>query len=106
MILKYNLEVSSDTVQKNLKRIVNQIYKLLPLREEEEDWKKPLSTLMEELAGMNNLLIGEQELFFSLLCKMEGLFQLTQEKDFLLYRRTIFECLSLLDEIKQDVEQS
>lgn len=106
MILKYNLEVSSDTVQKNLKRIVNQIYKLLPLREEQEDWKKPLGTLMEELSGMNNLLIGEQELFFSLLCKMEGLFQLTQEKDFLLYRRTIFECLSLLDEIKQDVEQS
>lgn len=106
MILKYNLDISSDTIQKNLKRIVNQIYKLLPLREEEEDWKKPLNTLMEELAGMNNLLIGEQQLFFPLLCKMEGLFQLTQEEDFLLYRRTIFECLSLLDEIKQDVEQS
>lgn len=106
MILKYNLDISSDTIQKNLKRIVNQIYKLLPLREEEEDWKKPLNTLMEELAGMNNLLIGEQQLFFSLLCKMEGLFQLTQEQDFLLYRRTIFECLSLLDEIRQDVEQS
>ena len=104
MILKYNLEISSDAIQKNLKRIVNQIYKLLPLREEEEDWKKPLSTLMEELAGMNNLMIGEQQLFFSLLCKMEGLFQLTQEEDFLLYRRTIFECLSLLDEIKQNVE--
>lgn len=106
MILKYNLDISSDTIQKNLKRIVNQIYKLLPLREEQEDWEKPLSTLMEELAGMNNLLIGEQQLFFSLLCKMEGLFQLTQEQDFLLYRRTIFECLSLLDEIRQDVEQS
>ena len=59
MVLKYNLNISSDTIQKNLKRIVNQIYKLLPLREEEEDWEKPLSTLMEELAGMNNLLIGE-----------------------------------------------
>lgn len=104
MILKYNLDISSDTIQKNLKRIVNQIYKLLPLREEKEDWEKPLSTLMEELAGMNNLLIGEQQLFFSLLCKMEGLFQLTQEQDFLLYRRTIFECLSLLDEIKQNVK--
>lgn len=104
MTLKYNLNISSDAIQKNLKRIVNQIYKLLPLREEKEDWEKPLNTLMEELAGMNNLLIGEQQLFFSLLCKMEGLFQLTKEEDFLLYRRTIFECLSLLDEIKQNVE--
>ena len=59
MILKYNLDISSETIQKNLKRIVNQIYKLLPLREEKEDWEKPLSTLMEELSGMNNLLIGE-----------------------------------------------
>ena len=106
MILKYNLDISSETIQKNLKRIVNQIYKLLPLREEKEDWEKPLSTLMEELSGMNNLLIGEQQLFFSLLCKMEGLFQLTGEEDFLLYRRTIFECLSLLDEIRQNVEES
>ena len=74
MILKYDLDISSETVQKSLKRIVNQIYKLLPLREEKEEWKKPLSTLMEELAGMNNLLIGKEELFFPLLCKMEGLF--------------------------------
>ena len=59
MILKYEFNISSETIQKSLKRIVNQIYKLFPLREEGEDWEKPLRTLMEELAGMNNLLIGE-----------------------------------------------
>jgi len=33
MKLKYNLNLSSDIVEKDIKRIINQVYKLLPLRE-------------------------------------------------------------------------
>ena len=87
------------------KRIINQVYKLLPMREEGSDWQKPLETLMEELKGMSKLLIGQQEIFFSLLCKLEGLFTLTQEEDFLQYRRTIFECLGLLNLLNKNVKQ-
>ena len=105
MILKYDIQISSDAIQNNLKRIINQIYKLLPLREEGADWQLPLSTVMEELSGMRRLLIGEEEAFFSLLCKMEGLYQLDHENDFLFYRRTIFECIGLLDSIKKNVNK-
>lgn len=105
MIIKYNIDISESAIQNNLKRIINQVYKLLPMREEGSDWQKPLETLMEELKGMSKLLIGQQEIFFSLLCKLEGLFTLTQEEDFLQYRRTIFECLGLLNLLNKNVKQ-
>lgn len=100
MNIKYNITLSRTIVQNDIKRIVNQIYKLLPLREENKDWQKPLQTIIEELAGMKRLFLGQQEQsFFILLCKLEGMFELVQSIDFDLYRRTIFECLSLLNQI-------
>ena len=99
MVLKYDIEIQNSAVHGNLRKITNQIYKLLPEREEGLDWKTPLSTIMEELAGMDLLLTDQHHLLFPLLCKLEGLLTLTEEKDFFLYRRTIFECLSLVNNI-------
>ena len=99
MITKYNADINIDAIEVNLKRITNQVYKLLPSREEGSDWEKPLSTLFEELSGMDRLLVGQHEILFPLLCKLEGLFILTQEEDFFLFRRTIFECLSLINDL-------
>lgn len=100
MILKYDINLSQDAVKKDVKRIVNQVYKLLPLREEGKDWKKPLQTIIEQLAGMQRLFLGQQEQsFFRLLCKLEGMNILVDEQQFGLYRRIIFECLSLLNEL-------
>ena len=100
MILKYGAEIDKSAIDKNLNRITNQIYKLLPSREEKSDWQKPLTTIIEELAGMNRLLFDQPEVLFPLLCKLEGLFLLSEDKDFFLYRRTIFECLGLINNIK------
>lgn len=100
MIIKYNINFSQDIIRKDIKRIVNQIYKLLPLREEGQDWKKLLQTIIQQLAGMQRLFLGQQEQsFLILLCKLEGMNILTSEDQFYLYRRTIFECLSLLNQI-------
>lgn len=96
---KYDLEVTPQTLYKNIKKIINLTYKLLPMREEGADWKKLLETLLEELVGMNRLLIDLQPDLFPIICKMEGLFSLDNESDMLLYRRVIFECLSLLDKV-------
>jgi hypothetical protein len=97
------MDIPAEVIQTNLKRIINQVYKLLPMREEGGDWIKPLSTLMEELTGMSYLLDIID--FFPLLCKLEGLFVLVVDKDFVLFRRTVFECLNLLNEVNQDVER-
>ena len=99
MLLKYSIEIDSEAIVANLTRLTNQIYKLLPSREEGADWVKPLQTIIVEVAGMNRLLFDQHEILFPLLCKLEGLFNLTEEDDFHLYRRNIFECLSLLSEL-------
>lgn len=101
MVLKYGVEVDNYAIESILKKITNQIYKLLPMREENGDWKKPLETIMEELAGMDRMLGKQAEAFVSLLFKLEGLFSLVQEDDFQLYRRTIFECLSICGSLKE-----
>ena len=103
MKIKYDIDIDNEVIKLNLKRITNQIYKLLPMREEVLEWRKLLSTLIEELAGMNRLFIGRFEILFSLLCKMEGLFVLTEEEDFSLFRRTIFECLTLINSLAECV---
>jgi len=103
--LKYDISISLNALQENLVRIINQVYKLLPMREEGSDWEKPLNTIMEELKGMDRLLIDQHKVFFSLLCKLEGLFELTEQTSFDRYRSTIFECLSLLNTIKDNVKE-
>ena len=97
MSIKYNITFSKNIIQNDIKRIINQVYKLLPLREEEKEWKKPLETIIQELIGMKRLFLKQEQSFLILLCKLEGLFELDQSFD--LYRRTIFECLSLLNQI-------
>lgn len=106
MITKYNTLIENEAIVVNLKRITNQVYKLLPSREEGADWEKPLSTLIEEIAGMDRVLIGQHEILFPLLCKLEGLFILTKEDDFFLFRRTIFECLSLINDLTKVCQNS
>lgn len=101
MIIKYNVNIENEAIRLNLKRIINQTYKLLPSREEGADWKKPLITIIEELAGMSDLFLDHHYIFFSLLCKLEGLFTLVSEDDFYTFRKTIFECLSLINELVQ-----
>lgn len=103
MILKYDLDINNEAVEVNLKRLTNQIYKLLPLREEGGDWQKPLETIMEELSGMDRLLIDQHPTLFKLSCKLEGLFTLDNKDDFMLYRGIIFECLGLLGELQRNV---
>lgn len=100
MMTKYGIHFSEEIIKNDIKRLINQIYKLLPLREQGQEWQKPLQTIIQELAGMQRLFLGQQEQsFLILLCKLEGMNILIQEQQFYLYRRTIFECLSLLNQI-------
>lgn len=98
MILKYNVEIDNKVIVDRLQNLINQTYKLLPSRQEGADWEKPLQTILEEISGMQRLLgCNYSDIFFPLLSKMEGLYSLVDEIDFLCYRRTIFECLGLMN---------
>ena len=69
------------------------------MREHEEDWPKQLDTVALEIAGLNEIFISPQ--FLQLLCKLEGL--KVQETNFELYRKTVFECISLLQELNRGI---
>ena len=102
MILKYSINIDNNVISNRLQILINQIYKLLPIRQEGEDWYKPLQTILEELAGMQRLMnCGYSEIFFPLLNKLEGLYSLVEDDDFLCYRRTIFECLGLMNDLQR-----
>lgn len=105
MILDCGADINKEAIAANFKRLTNQIYKLLPNREENIDWQTPLTTIIEEISGMDRLLSEQHEILFALLCKLNGLFDLTEEDDFFLYRRTIFECLNLMSTLKGKICQ-
>lgn len=95
MITKYNSCFDETVVQTDLRRLVNQIWKLLPMREKEEDWEKQLSSVLIELHGLQDIFDDQLNLLI-LLSKLEGLFC---SKDFASYRLTIFGAISLLTEV-------
>lgn len=100
MILKYDAEIQDEAIIKNIDRITNQIFKLLPNREEGGDWKTPLQNLIIEIVGMDRMFLDHADLF-PLLCKLEALLTLDQEDDFFMFRKTIFECLGLMNGLKK-----
>ena len=104
MVLKRDLILEDQAVKSYLVKLTNQIYKLLPNREEAIDWQTPLGTIIEELSGMDKLLSAYHETLFALLCKLNGLYDLRTDEDFFAYRRTIFECLNLLSTLKGEIE--
>ena len=103
MNIKYDTEIDNEAIEKNINRITNQIFKLLPNREEGNDWKTPLSNLIVEISGMSILLNDHTDLF-QLMCKLEALKTLTKEDDFPMFRKIIFECLGLLNAVKKAVQ--
>jgi hypothetical protein len=50
-----------EVIAKDVMRLINQIWKLIPMREHEEDWKKQLDTVIIEIAGLNEIFILEPQ---------------------------------------------
>ena len=88
-----------ENIQKNVMRLTNQLWKLIPMKEKEEDWQKQLDTVILEIVGMNEIFVLTPTLT-SLLSKLEGL--RIVEVSFCLYRKTVFEAISLLQEFGRD----
>ena len=82
----------------DINRLTNQLWKLIPMRENEEDWLNHLNYLIVELAGLNELCSNTDEKFLILLSKLKGL--LIEDTAFQVYRKTVFECISLLREMR------
>lgn len=60
MITKYGFTISEEEISTNVRRLTNQLWKLIPMREHGEDWSKQLDTVIIEIAGMNEIFIAPQ----------------------------------------------
>ena len=100
-LTKYGIAFVED-MQQNVIRLTNQLWKLIPMREHEEDWQKQLDTVILEIAGLNEVFVINSTLV-CLFSKLEGL--RTVETSFELYRKTVFESISLLQEFGRAISQ-
>lgn len=87
--------IPEDVIFSDIERLTNQMWKLIPMRENEEDWLMQLDSLIVEIAGLNALIDGN---FLVLLSKLKGL--RIEDTTFVIYRKTVFECISLLREMR------
>lgn len=69
------------------------------MRENNEEWEKQLDTVIIEIAGLGEI-FSQNPAFLQLLSKLEGLKII--ETNFLVFRKTIFEAISLIQEVKQN----
>ena len=88
-------------LHRNLDRLVGQIFRLLPAREEGEDFLKPMDTIIVELSGLADV-IDDSKLtdLLTLTSKLRGLRSMDVDSDFMLYRRTILEACSLTSKLR------
>jgi hypothetical protein len=58
LLTKYDFLFSPEDVNKNVKRLTNQLWKLIPMRENNEDWRKQLDTVTLEVVGLNEIFLS------------------------------------------------
>ena len=97
---KYGINFPAETREQDFVRLVNQLWKLIPMREHEEDWVNHLQIVIEEISGLVKIYKDKVEGLI-LLSKLEGL---TSEvcADFMIYRKTVFKCIDLLGKVIKD----
>ena len=88
---KYNGVLDFEIYQKYM---VKNIFKILPLKEEEKDWHKYLEGLLIEFNGMDMLL--EEVNLMALIAKLEGLKDVEEHE---LFRKVIFDCIDLVKKV-------
>lgn len=98
---KYGINFPVKVIDQDLKRLINQLWKLIPMRENGENWYGHLQVLIEEISGLVNIYKQKQEGLI-LLSKLEGLTSDVCDADFMIYRKTVFRCIDLLAQVLKD----
>jgi hypothetical protein len=84
--------VPKEVLSEDVSRLINQIWKLIPMREKNENWKNHLNNIIVEISGLYSVLDLDGLILIS---KLEGLRNL--DLDFLTYRSIVFRSITLLN---------
>ncbi len=97
---KYGIDFPRKIIDQDVQRLINQLWKLVPMRENEEDWITHLKTITQEISGLVEIYRNKPDGLI-LLSKLEGLTS-TACDDFMIYRKTVFRCIDLLVQVMKD----
>ena len=92
--MKKQFHFSSDAWNHNNTRLTNQIFKLLPMFENGEDWQAQRQTIILELLGYNDMFEDNPQ-FMVLVAK---LYALNHAEDKMVFRKLVFEAITALKE--------
>ena len=93
--MKHKFKFSSAAWNHNNTRLTNQIFKLLPMFENNEEWDKQQETIILELKGYNDILENSPD-FMVLVAKLAAL---NHAEDRVAFRKLIFEAITALKNI-------
>lgn len=96
METKYGFVFNKEEINKEVIRLTNQIWKLIPMKENKEPWNKQLETVIVNIAGKSEIFPHNSQ-FLQLLSNLEGL--RVTDIEFSTYRKIVFECISLLNDL-------
>ena len=91
---KLGINISESCVRSDINRLTNQLWKLIPMKENGENWLEQLNTVLVEIRGLSEIFASNDQ-FLILLSKLEGL-KVSEDLEFIIYRKTVFESISLL----------
>lgn len=63
---KYGFDFPKEIIAKDVDRLTSQVWKLIPMRENGEDWVKQLNTVIIEISGLHEIFVFNP-LFYSYL---------------------------------------
>ncbi len=91
---KLGINISKESFRSDVNRLTNQLWKLIPMKENGENWLEQLNTVLIEIRGLSEIFASNDQ-FLILLSKLEGL-KVSEDLEFIIYRKTVFESISLL----------
>ena len=96
---KYDILFEQEEIKNEILRLTNQLWKLIPMRENDEDWNKQLETVIVDIAGKDEIFLHNSH-FLQLLSKLEGI--RVEETEFNIFRKTVFECINIINEVNRN----
>ncbi len=94
---RLGISISRTSFESDVNRLTNQLWKLIPMKENGENWLEQLNTVLVEIRGLSEIFASNDK-FLILLSKLEGL-RVSEDLGFPVYRKTVFESISLLREM-------
>ena len=87
-------------MEKRKEKLIGQIFKLLPLKEEScNTLTENISSIIFELGGLNSLLGNKQEMI-TIISVLEAL---KCEENMKMYRSQVFKCTNLVDKVFKSI---